>query len=301
VAETIRTIPTNASQRTVVFAHSYAALHILRAAKLRGWTTVLGQIDPGQEHFAIVRRLAEANPDYGPPPAPPPAQYFESWREECALADHVVVNSEWSREAIASAGVDVSRFHVVPLAHEGSAAAAARRYPDTFSAERPLRLLFVGSVSVAKGAAELLEAMQQVADLPVRLRVVGAMGMQVPDRLRLSSVEFTGTLPRGDLTAIYAASDVLVFPTHSDGFGMAQIEAQAAGLPIVASRNCGRVVQDGVTGLLLPDVTTTAIVAAIRRLIQEPALLRRFSEQTQAPARSSLAPLGEALTRLVEP
>ena len=57
----------------------------------------------------------------------------------------------------------------------------------------------------------------------------------------------------------YRASDLLVFPSHSDGFGMAQIEAQGWGLPIVASRNCGRVVRDGETGFLLDEVSPPAI------------------------------------------
>lgn len=300
VAEQIRTIPTTSAQKTIVFAHSYSALHILRAAKLRGWTTVLGQIDPGQEHFNIVRQVSAAYPECGPAPASPPASYFESWREECALADHIVVNSEWSRDALARAGVGISRVKVVPLAHEVCGKVEGRRYPDRFTPDRPLRLLFVGTVSAAKGAVELFEAMAESRDLPVRLRVVGPMGMDVPERCRVPSIEFSGAVPRGDMPGIYAESDALIFPSHSDGFGMAQIEAQAAALPIVASQNCGRVVEHNVTGVLLPAVTANELQSAIRRIVEQPLLLQEFSHRAVTTRRSSLTALADALAGMVE-
>jgi glycosyltransferase involved in cell wall biosynthesis len=237
-AAVIDQVPAPPGKPIAVFAYSYAARDIFRAAKRRGWTTVLGQIDPGQEHFTIVRRLADASPQYGPVPSLPPIAYFESWREECALADHVVVNSEWSRQALARVGVGADKVRVLPLAYEpdGAAAAPPRVFPDRFTAERPLRLLFVGSVSVVKGVAALLEAMLLMRDQPVVLRLVGEPSMVIPEPLAsLESVELSGAVPRGDISRFYAGSDILVFPSHSDGFGIVQIEAQAAGLPIIAS------------------------------------------------------------------
>ena len=293
---------TRPGERVAVFAHSYSAREIFRHAKSRGWVTVLGQIDPGEEHFAIVRRLADAAPQYGPAPAGPPIRYFEAWREECALADHIVVNSEWSRQAVVRAGVDPQKLHVLPLAYEDAErpADAPHTYPKHFTAERPLRLLFVGSVSVVKGAANLLEAMSLLAGLPVTLTLVGERAMVVPSAWEnLPSVEFTGAVPRSDIGRHYEASDALVFPSHSDGFGMAQIEARAAGLPIVASPCCGRVVDDQVTGVILPAVSAAAIAAAIRQLLQSPAVLAQYSQRAIATRPPGLADLGAALARLV--
>lgn len=290
-----------ASRPITVFAHSYAAAGMFRLAKERGWMTVLGQIDPGEEHFKIVRRLAEAEPGYGPPPEAPPVDYMESWHDECSLADWIVVNSEWSKVAMTRAGVRADKVRVMPLAYESSdhVAPAPRHYPDRFTKERPLRLLFVGSVSVVKGVPELLRAMKLIADLPVTLRLVGGMSMTVPPALnRLGSVEFVGAVPRGEIGEFYSSSDVLVFPSHSDGFGMAQIEAQAAGLPIIASTNCGRVVDDGVTGILLKRVEALEIATAVERLVRHPRLLDGFSEHSARAERSTLLPLGEALIKL---
>jgi glycosyltransferase involved in cell wall biosynthesis len=300
-AEIIATVSMPRSRPVAVFAHSYSARDIFLAAKRRGWTTVLGQIDPGEEHFTIVRRLADANPQYGFAPPAPPLEYIEQWREECALADHIVVNSDWSRAAIGTAGIDTAKVRVLPLAYESvEPAAPPRAYPERFTAERPLRLLFVGSVSVVKGVPELLEAMALLRDLPVTLQLVGAVSMEIPATAsRLPSVDLVGAVPRGEVNGFYASSDVLMFPSHSDGFGMAQIEAQARGLPIVASTHCGRVVDDEVTGLLLPEVTALSMARVVQRLVANPSLLTRFSQQAVRAERSTLQPLGQALVKLV--
>lgn len=288
-------------EQTVLFAHSYSALRILRLAKARGWTTVLGQIDPGVEHFKIVQRLAEASPDFGSPPPPPPSAYFERWHEECALADHIVVNSEWSREALTRAGVDARRIHILPLAYEeGGQHSVARSYPDRFTAERPLRLLFVGSVSLVKGVVELIDAMALLGDEPVTLTLVGSPGMPIPESWRsMPSIRLAGAVPRSEMTGFYATHDVLVFPSHSDGFGMAQIEAQGAAMPIIASRHCGSVVADGINGIVLPAVTADAITAAIRSVIAAPSRLGAFSEAARVRAGGGLAALGAGLIELV--
>lgn len=287
-------------EQVVVFAHSYAARGIFQVAKARGWTTVLGQIDPGEEHFGIVRRLADRSPQYGPPPEAPPIDYFERWREECALADRIIVNSAWSRDAVERAGIDGAKLHVIPLVYEADDGGppAVRDYPERFTAERPLVLLSVGSASVVKGTPQLLEAMAMLSGQPVRLRVVGEPGMIIPPAQRdLASVEWVGAVPRGQMPAIYQSGDALVFPSHSDGFGMAQIEARGCGLPVIASRNCGSVVRDGVDGLLLPEVTSHAIATAVRALLEQPSRLRAFSAQAVTAGQRGLETIGLDLAR----
>ena len=143
-------------QEQIVFAHSYAALEIFRRARAAGARCVLGQIDPGGAHFEIVRDAALAAPEDGPPPASPPPEYLGRWHEECGLADQIVVNSEWSRSCLERAGIPAAKLRIVPLAYEPeSRDMTPRNYPDAFSVSRPLRILFVGQVSVAKGAAAI--------------------------------------------------------------------------------------------------------------------------------------------------
>lgn len=287
--------------RTAVFAHSYSAREVFAHARSRGWTTVLGQIDPGPEHFRVVRQVAEDRREYGGAPEPPPAGYFKAWRDECGLADRIVVNSEWSRESLLRAGIPADKLRVVPLAYEREAGEPVplRNYPGAFNRPRPLRVLFVGHVAVAKGAPALLEAMALLTDLPIELRLVGAPSMAIPARfLEDPAIDVVGAVSRSDVMRFYRESDVLVFPSLSDGFGMAQIEAQGWRLPIIASRFCGGVVQDGINGLLLDEVSAEAIAAALRRVAAEPRLLEQFSRSATVPSQAGVSDLGAALLEL---
>lgn len=287
-------------QGQIVFAHSYAALEIFQRARAAGARCVLGQIDPGAAHFEIVRDAALAAPEYGPPPASPPPEYLSRWHEECGLADQIVVNSEWSRSCLERAGIPAAKLRIVPLAYEPeSTDMAPRNYPSAFSVTRPLRILFVGQVSVAKGAAALLDAVPLLQDLPVKMWLVGPVAMSIPQRfLDDPALRWVGAVSRREVMEHYRDSDVLVFPTLSDGFGMAQVEAQGWGLPVIASRRSGRVVEDDVTGLVLDDPCPAAIASAIRRIAGQPQLLQRWSANALGPARNAIERLGSALAEL---
>ena len=286
--------------RPIVFAHSYSAAGIFVEAKRRGWTTVLGQIDPGPEHIATQDRLAAERPEFGPAPPAPPSAYFDVWRQECDFADWIVVNSDWSRESLLRAGVGERKLKTIPLPYEpDSGETVDREYPPVFSKDRPMRVLFVGTASVTKGVADLLVAFDRLSDAPIELRVVGDRAMDAPDRfLHDPRIQWIGRVDRMAVMDHYRASDLLIFPSHSDGFGMAQIEAQGWGLPIVASRHCGRVVRDGETGLLLPEVSPAVIAATLRRVASDPALLTRFARASRATRMQGIDALAAGLIAL---
>jgi glycosyltransferase involved in cell wall biosynthesis len=286
----------------VLFAHSYSAREIFRGARARNWMTVLGQIDPGPEHFRIADALAQRLPEFGPAPTRPPDSYFDAWREECELADCIVVNSEWSATALTAAGVPPQKLRLMPLAFEpaaGTVTALARRYPASFSPSRPLRALFVGTASVAKGVADVLQAIELLPGQPIELHLVGDRRLVLPRRfVRHPAIRWHGRLTRHAVLAEYQAADVLLFPSHSDGFGMAQVEAQAWGLPIIASRHCGQVVIDGETGFLLDEVSPQAIAGALGKVLAQPRLVARFAEASAATRRPGLAALSSVLAAL---
>jgi glycosyltransferase involved in cell wall biosynthesis len=73
-----------------------------------------------------------------------------------------------------------------------------------------------------------------------------------------------------------------LLPTHSDGFAITQLEALAYDLPIIASRNCGDVIEDEMQGLRLEAVTAEAIEGAIRRALAHPDLLASMAMRASA-------------------
>jgi glycosyltransferase involved in cell wall biosynthesis len=60
-----------------------------------------------------------------------------------------------------------------------------------------------------------------------------------------------------------------VLPTLSDGFAITQLEAMKHGLPVIVTPNCGRVVEDGKTGFIVPPGDIRGLVDAIRRFIDD--------------------------------
>jgi glycosyltransferase involved in cell wall biosynthesis len=266
-----------------LFSYSYAALRLFAFAKDAGWSTVLGQIDPGPFEESIVIDLhRKAGRENDANPAPP--IYWERWREECRLADRIVVNSNWSRHGLLTEGVTAEKIQVVPLAYDppNGVAEFAREYPAAFDFKRPLRVLFLGQVSIRKGMMEILGAISRLEKLPVEFWIVGHVQIPVPPEYeRHPRVKWFGSVSRGEAARFYREADVFLFPTFSDGFGLTQLEAQAWNLPVIASRRCGDVVEHGVNGCLLSDVSAEAIVRAIQRILAEPAALTELSAHSR--------------------
>ena len=91
-----------------------------------------------------------------------------------------------------------------------------------------------------------------------------------------------------DIRNLLSVSEALVHPSHSEGFGLAILEAMASGLPVVATR-CGgpeETVEDGVSGLLVPVADPPALGAALRRLLADPDGARAMGRAAAVRARA---------------
>jgi glycosyltransferase involved in cell wall biosynthesis len=124
--------------------------------------------------------------------------------------------------------------------------------------------------------ALLAEALAQVQDLPWQLLVVGdgPARATVQPMLRMGDdrVRFAGVVPEDALPPVYAAADLYVWPAMREAYGLALLEAQAAGVPVVAGREGGvaEVVADGRSGILTPPRDPVAFASAVRDLLQRP-------------------------------
>lgn len=265
-----------------VMAYSYAARDILQYAKAKGACTILGQIDGGEADERLIAEISLARGRTLDDQAP--VEYWQSWRDECSTADSIIVNSEWSRQLLASASIDTSHVDVVPIAYEPDANApiARRVYPLEFNRERPLRVLFLGAAKLRKGIIETIEAARALCNHPVMFNIVGSDPDGYMVENELENIQYFGSKARDLVHRFYAESDIFLFPTHSDGFGMVQIEALAAGLPVIASRNCANLVRHGWNGLILEDVTGRAIAQSIEHILDHPDQLEKMSCAAQS-------------------
>ena len=144
--------------------------------------------------------------------------------------------------------------------------------------------LYAGKVSVGKGMAELLQAVDLVRqDAPeFRLQVAGyADEAWSAELARHDGVEYLGRLPREALLELYRGARLAAVPSISpEAFGRAAAEASLCGVPVVATRIGGlpEVVLDGVTGLLVSPRDPHALAAAILSLWHDDSLCRRLGD-----------------------
>lgn len=302
VLQKLREITPNLNTQPVLFSYSYASLDLLKYAKSQGWLTVLGQIDPGlvEEKIVIEEQSKYSNDISIWQPAPP--EYWSSWQEECSVADKIIVNSTWSSKALQQVGISADKINIVPLAYEFPQAAQnfVRTYPQSFFSDRPLRVLFLGQVIIRKGIMALLAAAELLKNEPIEFWIVGSLGIKIPESIqRLNNVYWFNAVPRSTTDKFYQESDIFLFPTLSDGFGLTQLEAQAWKLPIIASQYCGEVVEHGINGLKLDDISGETIAQSLIYCVKNPKQLQFFAYQSIDNTNFSLSNLGKSLNSIV--
>src|SRR3954468_13348031 len=116
----------------------------------------------------------------------------------------------------------------------------------------------------------LASALRALDDLPWQLVVAGDGPARAEvEKLFDRRARFLGSLRQRRIAEVLAASDLCVWPAVNEAYGMALLEAQAAGVPVVSCRTRGvpDVVIDGRTGLLVPYGDEAALGAAVRELL----------------------------------
>ena len=145
-------------------------------------------------------------------------------------------------------------------------------------------VLFVGRLRHYKGIEVLIEAM---ANVSATLVIAGAGPMearwrrQAQDSTASKRILFLGEVPDDELPRLYRAADLLVLPSTSraEAFGVVQLEAMAAGTPVVSTElgtGTSFVNRHGETGLVVAPGDAAALTAALSELLDRPRLRERL-------------------------
>ena len=186
----------------------------------------------------------------------------------------IVLGRPWRDLLVGELGIDPARVAVlanaVPRPFEG---ARPRRSDPT------CRLLFLGRLEAPKGVPELIEALAdpRLQDLPWQASLVGGgevtrFRAEIRQRGLSERVECPGWQDASSVARLLAEADVFVLPSHHEGLSMALLEALAVGLAIVATPvgAIPEVIEDRVSGLLVPVGDPAALAAALAEVIAHP-------------------------------
>jgi len=190
-------------------------------------------------------------------------------------ARRVVAHSSWAADSVLSYGVERAKVEVIPFGITVPPETTRER-----SSEKPT-IVFVGRSMARKGGRRLVEIWTRHLARSSRLTLVTmdhvdpAPGLQVRNDLRPGD---------GRIEDVLGEADIFAFPSEIDPYGFAILEAMAAALPVVAVRQAAvpELVEDGVTGLLVPPHDDDAIASALQSLIDEPERARALGNAGRA-------------------
>jgi D-inositol-3-phosphate glycosyltransferase len=196
-------------------------------------------------------------------------------------------------------GVDIGRFY--PISEDEAKEVIGH-------GKCPRLLLFVGRIEPLKGIDTLIHALAILRQNGAMdkecysLAIIGGEPDAAPENMteemtRLKTlchelglddlVVFLGKRSQDTLPYYYSAAEILIMPSHYESFGMVALEAMACGTPVVASQVGGLafLVQDGITGFVVPGGDAEALANTLERLMKDPDLRERLGRQAAEYAR----------------
>jgi glycosyltransferase involved in cell wall biosynthesis len=182
-------------------------------------------------------------------------------RREIALADLVLVPSTFVMHSIQEYAPE-KEIVLVPYGVD----LEFWTPPGREAVREDIRFVYAGGVSVRKGIPLLLEAWRCAALSNASLTLAGNWELAEKKREDLpAGVNFIGPCSRTQLRQVYRESDVFVFPSFSEGFGLVILEALACGVPVIASRaTAGADVLDDACGRLYNPDEQDELVEVLR-------------------------------------
>jgi len=257
-------------QWDVVHCFSGVSEEILLALKGRPTTRMVVR---GSAHIRTQARLLEEEEQRTGTRLDRPSRWMISREErEYALADRIVVLSSFARDSFLAAGTTSSKLGFLPL---GASIEMFRPSQEVVEARgrrilsgEPLRVLYVGSLSLQKGLWDMASVISRLCKEKFRFRFIGPETVEARGLIKelRSSAEFVPKQLQRDLPRSYAWADLFMFPTIQDGFAVVLAQANASGLPILTTTNCcgPDLIRDGETGWVLPIRNPDAFVERLR-------------------------------------
>ncbi len=274
----------NVPPHDAFFGYSYASLEAMREEKKQGKFIVLDQIDPGEREHEIIHEEARRWHQYvAHPNAVIPRRVYDRLHEEWMLADLIIVNSEWSRICNIEKGAPAEKIFVLPLAYEPKMNIDNLTFGESSQNHSPkrdkkVRILWVGRVTLQKGIQYLVEAARLLKAEPVEFLIAGESNITESSiRHAPSNMRWLGKVSHAQKELLYRSATAFVLPTLSDGFAITQLEALAHGLPIIATSRCGRVLEEGKTGFVIPPHDPVALANAVMRFVSDSSLHDKMS------------------------
>jgi glycosyltransferase involved in cell wall biosynthesis len=254
----------------------------LATADRLGMTAI---VERGSAHIEWQRNeLLEEARLTGLPVEIPHPRTIEQELAEYSVADFIAVPSAFAARTFVCRGVPAAKLLVnaygVDLSLFSPDASKQRQQPARANG---LRVLHVGRVSAQKGVHYLADAVSRVPR--ARLTLVGGLDAGIDAALQgRLAITIAGSVPGRSLPGWYSAADVFCLLSVQDGLALVIAQAMAMGLPVIATPNTGaeELIEDGVTGFIVPARDPAAAAARLQQLDEDPELRHEMGRRARA-------------------
>ena len=185
------------------------------------------------------------------------------------LIDYFIAPSEFTKDILLQLHIPEEKIFLVPFGVDTAI------FRPTETKKEKFICMFAGTLCERKGTRLLLQAWEELNLQDAELVLCGNIKKEFRGTLhtyknRLKNLRTTGSISENKLMREYQQASIFVFPSLVEGSAKVTYEALACGLPVVTTKNAGSVVEDGVSGYIIPDMDVQSIKEKMRYLYDNP-------------------------------
>lgn len=239
-------------------------LYSLQWAKKNG---IISIVERSSSHILTQMELIrEEYRTYGIRLKPELNVVIERCLKEYEVADYISLPSRFAYDSFIKRGFDRKKLILIPLGVD------TEKYRPGEKKDKIFRILFMGQISLRKGAQYLLKAFSELKLKNSELLLVGGIGKDIKKifeeyrkRTNLKHIPWSD-----DLESICRESSVFVSPSIEEGSALVNYIAMACGLPVITTFNSGSPVRNGKDGFLVPIRDVEALKEKILYFYERP-------------------------------
>lgn len=218
------------------------------------------------------------------------------------LCNHFVAYNDGYKGELIKGGLSPEKITVIPHPADIEAYTPIKRDKSFWFKygwkNDDLVVLFVGRLEEHKGILKLLSAFNRISSeySKVKLAIISSGGKyekHVKDASqKKTNIKYINLMAENKVQIAYASSDIGIFPSLKEGFGLVYLESMASGLPTVGVNAGGpkEIIIDGYNGVLLRDNTEKSIYHALVRLIEDEYLRKRIGMNARRTVEEKYSP-----------
>ena len=191
--------------------------------------------------------------------------------------DFITVPSQFSFDSFIKKGIPKEKLRLIPYGARIKRFKPMDKNDKGTNLNKEFNILFVGNFGIRKGAIDILESFKKFKHPRKKLTIIGSVDPSINyliQKYDTEAINFLGHVDNKFLREFYNNSEVLLFPSIEDGYGIVILEALACGCPVIATKNTGAIhsVKDRLNGFIVPIRSPDKIVECLTMIADSESL-----------------------------